>query len=287
MDQDLLASPFKGRGNGDASDTDFLARDAETDGEETPAEETDLTSAETGSTTSRPKPSAPTQPTIKGTCPCSPYRHLPALLLTRPSAKPFKRVKVPSGPAPHFNGDGPADYVPLGGLPPTHLCSACDEIHSMGWCRLKLAGVEHCGLCGLAHTGHGRTCPHLNSEVQVATLLGTLKESTEGKELIEQATKYLRAIRGDLVQRKRAQEKKVVDGRVPGQEQGPVRMMPRPAIGDVNIGVNGVADHQPAKPNGMIADGVLVQQQAIQARLRQELNGGRPWSQILSRGEAG
>lgn len=76
----------------------------------------------------------------------------------------------------------------------------------MGWCRLKVAGVEHCGLCGLAHVGHGRTCPHLNSEIQVATLLGTLKESTESRELIEQATKYLRMIRGDLVQRKRKQE---------------------------------------------------------------------------------
>ncbi len=78
----------------------------------------------------------------------------------------------------------------------------------MGWCRLKLAGVEHCGLCGIAHLGHGRTCPHLNSEIQVATLLGTLKESTESHELKDKATKYLRMIRGDLVQRKRFQDKK-------------------------------------------------------------------------------
>jgi len=78
----------------------------------------------------------------------------------------------------------------------------------MGWCRLKLAGVEHCGLCGIAHLGHGRTCPHLNSEVQVATLLGTLKESTESQELREKATKYLRMIRGDLVQRKRLAEQR-------------------------------------------------------------------------------
>jgi Chromatin remodeling factor Mit1 C-terminal Zn finger 2 len=77
----------------------------------------------------------------------------------------------------------------------------------MGWCRLKLAGVEHCGLCGIAHLGHGRTCPHLNSEVQVATLLGTLKESTEPQILKEKATKYLRMIRGDLVQRKRLLER--------------------------------------------------------------------------------
>lgn len=85
---------------------------------------------------------------------------------------------------------------------------ACDDLHPMGWCRLKIAGVEHCGLCGIAHLGHGRTCPHLNSEIQVATLLGTLKESTESHELIEKATKYLRMIRGDLVQRKRIHERK-------------------------------------------------------------------------------
>jgi chromodomain-helicase-DNA-binding protein 4 len=53
----------------------------------------------------------------------------------------------------------------------------------------------------------------------VATLLGTLKESTESRELIEQAAKYLRMIRGDLVQRKRKQE-----GQVSGQAQtqGPI-----------------------------------------------------------------
>jgi chromodomain-helicase-DNA-binding protein 4 len=78
----------------------------------------------------------------------------------------------------------------------------------MGWCRLKLAGVEHCGLCGIAHLGHSRTCPHLNNEQQVATLLQTLKGSTESRELVEQATKYLRTVRGDLVARRRAKEKR-------------------------------------------------------------------------------
>ena len=33
-----------------------------------------------------------------------------------------------------------------------------------------------------------------------------MKESTESRELIEQVTKYLRMIRGDLVQRKRKQK---------------------------------------------------------------------------------
>ena len=123
-------------------------------------------------------------------------------------ARPFQRVRVPQGHAPHFNGDGPVDGIPLDSMPPLHNCSACNEIHPMGWCRLKLAGVEYCGLCGLAHVGHGRTCPHLNSETQVTTLLETLKESTEPREMIELAQKYLRMIRGDLVQRKRKQESK-------------------------------------------------------------------------------
>jgi chromodomain-helicase-DNA-binding protein 4 len=73
----------------------------------------------------------------------------------------------------------------------------------MGWCRIKLAGVEHCGLCGIAHLGHSRTCPHLTDETQVGRLLQTLKESPEPREYVEAATKYLRMIRGDLVQRKR------------------------------------------------------------------------------------
>ena len=104
----------------------------------------------------------------------------------------------------------------------------------MGWCRLKVSGVEHCGLCGLAHVGHGRTCPHLNSETQVATLLGTLKESTEPHELIDKATKYLRMIRGDLVQRKRLQEAKQ-------ESQQPARPEPmgyRPRMDPVNLDGN-------------------------------------------------
>lgn len=122
-------------------------------------------------------------------------------------AHPFKRVKVPMGPAPHFNGDAPADYsrVPI---PPSHTCAACRELHPMGWCRLKIAGIEYCGLCGLAHVGHGRTCPHLNDEKQVETLLLTLKESTESRELIDEAIKYLRVIRSDLVSQRRQRERR-------------------------------------------------------------------------------
>ena len=46
-------------------------------------------------------------------------------------------------------------------------CTACREYHSVGACPLKLAGVEYCNLCGIAHFGSGRVCPHIQSETQV------------------------------------------------------------------------------------------------------------------------
>jgi hypothetical protein len=46
-------------------------------------------------------------------------------------------------------------------------CGACRTYHLQGQCPLKLAGVEHCNLCGMAHFGHARVCPHIQSETQV------------------------------------------------------------------------------------------------------------------------
>ncbi|RMZ91382.1 hypothetical protein DV736_g1394, partial [Chaetothyriales sp. CBS 134916] len=121
--------------------------------------------------------------------------------------QPFERAIVPTGRAPYINMDGAAAYNIGSTVPPVHQCSVCEEVHPIGWCRLKLAGVEYCGLCGIAHLGHSRTCPNLNNEDQVFALLQSLKESTEPRELVEAATKYLRTIRGDLAQRKRLKEK--------------------------------------------------------------------------------
>ena len=201
-DNEIFSSPFKDNRssnlNGESSDTDFQARNAESDDNDS---EVSAVITPTDDVNGHRNGHMPLDPAFAQRAP-------PTMSQPTVKARPFKRVKVPGGPATHFNGDGPSDYVPLGGLPPTHLCSSCDEVHPMGWCRLKIAGVEHCGLCGLAHVGHGRTCPHLNSEAQVATMLGTLKESTESRELVEQAQKYLRMIRGDLVARKRKAEEK-------------------------------------------------------------------------------
>lgn len=85
-------------------------------------------------------------------------------------------------------------------------CLACEGHHPKGQCPLKLAGVEHCGLCGLAHFGHKRTCPHLNSELQVRTMLAELKNSTEQTEDVKRAVDYLRGVLGGIVRKKKEME---------------------------------------------------------------------------------
>ncbi|KAI0578669.1 HepA Superfamily II DNA RNA helicase SNF2 family [Pyrenophora tritici-repentis] len=89
-----------------------------------------------------------------------------------------------------------------------HICPACHKDHPQGACELKAAGVEHCGLCGLAHYGHSRTCPHIKSETQVREMLEALKNSPEKKELVDAAMKYLRGVKGTLVQQKKKDREK-------------------------------------------------------------------------------
>jgi chromodomain-helicase-DNA-binding protein 4 len=193
-------SPDKRKKGDVASDGDFTGKDTEQDEDDGTEDDSEVDSKRpTVKGQSSPPilspyfPQAPSPPIL------SPYFPQADLL----TARPFKRVKVPTGQPP-YNLDGTNDYMPRDGImPPSHHCTACDERHAMGWCRLKVAGVEHCGLCGIAHLGHSRTCPHLTDEKQLVRLLETLKESPESREDVEAATKYLRMIRGDLVSRAR------------------------------------------------------------------------------------
>ncbi|KAF1945307.1 hypothetical protein EJ02DRAFT_451612 [Clathrospora elynae] len=89
-------------------------------------------------------------------------------------------------------------------------CPACLKNHPQGACELKAAGAEHCGLCGLAHFGHSRTCPHIKSETQVREMLEALKRSPESKELVDMALKYLRGVKGTLVQQKKKDREKAM-----------------------------------------------------------------------------
>ena len=125
-----------------------------------------------------------------------------------PAARSFKRIKMNNPQIPYPEGIFDGHTPPIGGMqqhagseeyredyrfstnPP---CLACNVRHPTGSCPLKLAGVEFCGLCGLAHYGSGlpKSCPHLNSVTQCRIMLETLKSSPEPKELIETARKYV------------------------------------------------------------------------------------------------
>ena len=87
-----------------------------------------------------------------------------------------------------------------------HPCIACNESHNTGYCPLKIAGVEYCNLCGLAHYGVARTCPHLNSVTQLRAMVDAIKQSSEPSELKELARKRIVGIIGDLNQRKRKKQ---------------------------------------------------------------------------------
>jgi chromodomain-helicase-DNA-binding protein 4 len=126
-----------------------------------------------------------------------------------PAVKPFRRAQMPTR-SPLETSYG--SYS-------NRTCPACRKQHPAGACELKAAGVEHCGLCGLAHFGHSRTCPHIKSETQVRAMLEALRNSNEPKELVDAAMKYLRGVKGTLVQQKKRDREKaaaVKNGALPG-----------------------------------------------------------------------
>ena len=85
-------------------------------------------------------------------------------------------------------------------------CAACNfayGIHKVGYCPLKIAGVEYCNLCGRAHFGTLRTCAQFNSETQVRIMLNDLKNSPESTGIKNLAIKYLRGLKGNLVNQKK------------------------------------------------------------------------------------
>ncbi|KAF1912720.1 PHD/FYVE-zinc-finger like domain-containing protein [Ampelomyces quisqualis] len=115
-----------------------------------------------------------------------------------PAVKAFRRAHLPIR----------SPLEPTYGSVGNRICPACHKRHPQGACELKAAGVEHCGLCGLAHFGHSRTCPHIKSETQVRAMLEALKNSNESKELVDAAMKYLRGVKGTLVQQKKRDREK-------------------------------------------------------------------------------
>lgn len=110
---------------------------------------------------------------------------------------PYQRVHSPP-PEPTFGLDGSAD------LPPQ--CIACNRHHLLGRCPLKKAGLENCPLCGLAHYGGKRACPHLRSETQVRRMMEALRQSKENPKHVFLAKKYLKGVLKQLQVSRRKRE---------------------------------------------------------------------------------
>lgn len=106
-------------------------------------------------------------------------------------------------------------------------CLACGQIHASGTCTLKRTGYEHCGLCGLAHFASSRNCPHMLSETQVRGMLKALKASTESKEEVTAARKFLQGVVGNLVLKKKKEAQRIA-GLRNGQAQSVENLPPKP-----------------------------------------------------------
>ena len=113
----------------------------------------------------------------------------------QPKSTSFCRAKLQHVPA-----------LPKANRPHLEPCIACGKYHPLGSCPLKLAGVEKCMLCGLAHFGFKGICPHFGSSTQLMSMMDTLKQSPEGMEIRESARKQLVELMGDSNARKRIRQ---------------------------------------------------------------------------------
>ena len=85
-------------------------------------------------------------------------------------------------------------------------CLACAKRHQPGYCPLRMAGVEHCELCGIAHYGHQRTCPHLTSVTQLRLMVDAIKNSPEPQDIKDLAKKRVVGLIGSINQLKRREQ---------------------------------------------------------------------------------
>ena len=115
----------------------------------------------------------------------------------------------------------PTTQPPTTKLFPCAACNFSNGIHKVGYCPLKIAGVEYCNLCGRAHYGTLRTCPQFNSETAVRVMINEMQKSPESIALKEDALKYLRGLKGNLVnQKKKEAEAGGLSAKAPSQVNG-------------------------------------------------------------------
>ncbi|KAL9131362.1 MAG: hypothetical protein Q9217_000689 [Psora testacea] len=220
------------------SDTDFQAPEEESDDADVPEGDGEEALMEPGSQS----PSRPSRSRLPQTSPnrgpdpnsSRPSRsrlpqispnHGPDPNSSRPSRSRLTQTSPSSGPDRNFKRAELPNFIPRGAALTNgragsaesddvqHFrCIACGESHDLGFCPLKIAGIEFCNLCGLPHYGFARTCPHLNSVTQLRAMVEAIKRSPESSEIKELARKRVVGIIGDLNFRKRrkqeAQQKK-------------------------------------------------------------------------------
>jgi len=156
----------------------------------------------------------------------------------------MKDPRLPTNPNARMKNGKP--------YPAVRACNLCNQTHFVGTCPMKIAGVEFCNICGMAHFGHGRVCPHFKSETQVRQMLDTLQQSLEPKYIVDAAKKYLKGLKGHLVQdKRRAVEKKA----------GYVNGMPPQVNGSNTPGLNGAVRAGQAGPSDGMGGGQGGQQQ--------------------------
>jgi len=99
-----------------------------------------------------------------------------------------------------------ADAVPRYDPRDQSACPACLDQHGpheVGYCPLKLAGVEHCNLCGLAHFAVPGVCITLKAKERFSEINEALKKSPEANATAKAARKILRKLKADIVERER------------------------------------------------------------------------------------
>ncbi|CAG7987201.1 unnamed protein product [Penicillium salamii] len=132
----------------------------------------------------------------------------------------FPRIESPP-PLPQDGFDGIEDENLL------RPCQACQQIHWAGSCPLRLAGLEFCRLCGLAHYGYRRVCPRFQSVEQIQQLLQALDLSPEEPQLISLARRYLQTCLRGIQSR---------DNRIASAAQASAQSLTSPPINEAGIG---------------------------------------------------
>lgn len=213
-----LNSKDAGRHQSDSgSDTDFQEEDRKSDGTAADDEMEPITAAEIADVQRRAVPPA-REPPKSSVVPVA-----QAARFAAPSRGTFQRVSI--------RWPGPRDMEADELSEPVQQCYVCGTVHFLGHCPLKLAGPEYCNMCGLAHFGVARSCPHIKSETQVRDMLVALRQSPESRHLIDLAKKYLTGVKGTLVQeKKRKAEKAAYETALKASQQasahGPERALP-------------------------------------------------------------